>query len=278
MAKTILTLAFALAAVAVAVSAAGAVAEAAPVPALAQDDVFDYSQYETPPIWQEYKTFDEGFIPINQRPGGARGGDDRERRSRRNLQKRVVIHSDSDVTFNFGAQVDPLDASVRLNKRAEDLDEDEQYVEEDEEQDQQDEQDEEQDQQDEQDEEGEEGEEEEEGEKEGEDEGEDEEKDFDEDMDTIYDSLDQDEPEYGIAAEEEEEEERRLDNEAGLEDWIDEMRSEEYRNLAGHPEGRGLDDEEYQQLQGQDEDEVQVFNEVEPQPSEEELFAASWRN
>lgn len=52
MAKTILTLAIALTAVAVSVSAAGAVAEAAPVPALAQDDVFDYSQYETPPIWQ----------------------------------------------------------------------------------------------------------------------------------------------------------------------------------------------------------------------------------
>ncbi|KAF9968866.1 hypothetical protein BGZ70_000010 [Mortierella alpina] len=254
MAKTILTLAFALAAVAVAVSAAGAVAEAAPVPALAQDDVFDYSQYETPPIWQEYKTFDEGFIPINQRPGGARGGDDRERRRRRTLQKRVVIHSDSDVTFNFGAQVDPLDASVRLNKRAEDLDEDEQYVEEDDEQDEQDAEDE-----------------------IGADEDEDEEKDFDEDMDSSYDSQDQDDSQDQEDSldqddpEEDEEEERRLDNEAGLEDWIDEMRSEEFRHLAGHPEGRALDDDQYQQFQ-------EEYIEDEPQPSEEELFAASWRN
>ncbi|KAF9950985.1 hypothetical protein BGZ72_007448 [Mortierella alpina] len=263
MAKTILTLAFAIAAVAISVSAAGAVAEAAPVPALAQDEVFDYSQYETPPIWQEYKTFGEEFIPINQRPGGARGGDDHGRR-RRSLQKRVVIHGDdasfedASVSFGFGAQVQPvLDTNVHLHKRAEELDEDEQYVEEDEEQDEQDQdQEEEQDEQDEQDEEDE--------------EDEEVENDYDYDADNNGGFEDEDE--------EREEEERRLDNEAGLQDWIDEMRSEEYRNLAGHPEGRGLDDEQYQQFEGQDEDEIQHYIEDEPQPSEEEIFAASWSN
>ncbi|KAF9935653.1 hypothetical protein BGZ75_001412 [Mortierella antarctica] len=250
MTKTILTLAIAMAAVAVSVSAAGAVAEAAPVPALAQDDVFDYSQYETPPIWQEYKTFDEGFIPINQRPGGARGGDDHGRRRRRSMQKRVVIHEDDNLSFNFGAQVDPIDATFSLNKRAENLDDDAQYVEEN---DEQEELDEDQDE-------------------DNEDVGEDVGEDYDEDEDEDEDEEDD------LATEEEEEEERRLDNEAGLEDWIDEMRSEEYRNLAGHPEGRELDDEQYQQLHGEDMDEVQEYNEDEPQPSEEEIFAASWSN
>ncbi|KAG0266960.1 hypothetical protein BGZ95_002969 [Linnemannia exigua] len=85
--------------------------------------------------------------------------------------------------------------------------------------------------------------------------------------------------------EEDEEEEARLDSEAGLEDWIEEMKSEEYFNLAGHPTGEPY--EEYEEEEGEmiayDENEEEVegensFNEDEPSPSEEELFAASWHH
>ncbi|KAG0231206.1 hypothetical protein BGW41_002234 [Actinomortierella wolfii] len=62
---------------------------------------------------------------------------------------------------------------------------------------------------------------------------------------------------------EDEDEERRLDDLAGVQDWIEEMRLEELQNLEGHPDGLHLDDEDSQDGQT---------------PSEEEIFAAHWEN
>ncbi|KAG0056008.1 hypothetical protein BGZ83_006621 [Gryganskiella cystojenkinii] len=72
--------------------------------------------------------------------------------------------------------------------------------------------------------------------------------------------------------EEDEDEERRLDNEAGLQDWIEEMKSEEYFDLTGHPDG-GKDLFENENL-----DVNETYDEDEPSPSEEEIFAASWKH
>lgn len=78
----------------------------------------------------------------------------------------------------------------------------------------------------------------------------------------------EEEEDEGEEGEYDEDEERRLDIEAGLQDWIEEMKSEEYFDLAGHPDGQ--DEEE------EGEGEVHVYDEDEPSPSEEEIFAASW--
>ncbi|GJJ74838.1 hypothetical protein EMPS_07196 [Entomortierella parvispora] len=82
------------------------------------------------------------------------------------------------------------------------------------------------------------------------------------------DEEDDEEEEDEEQDEDELDEERRLDNEAGLQDWIEEMKSEEYFDLTGHPDGdKDLFENDH---------EVQSYDEDEPSPSEEELFAASW--
>jgi len=86
--------------------------------------------------------------------------------------------------------------------------------------------------------------------------------------DGLYDEAEEEEEEDEEQNEEELDEERRLDNEAGLQDWIEEMKSEEYFDLAGHPDGD-------KDLFENDHD-VQSYDEDEPSPSEEEIFAASW--
>ncbi|KAG0324785.1 hypothetical protein BGZ99_001454 [Dissophora globulifera] len=282
-----------------------ATASAAAVP-VAQEDTVDYSQYESPPIWKEVQTNDEHDLPINFQRGGARGGGDIHGRRRRSVgEKRAVIydkdaHLSLDADFgdiNFvNAQVEPsipggawfkkrslkkrsedgfddinedavddysLSAAVEFEVQREDEEEVEvdysadtifeqisdnedesgEQADEDSEDNEDDEADDDED------------EEEEEEEEEGEDEG-----GFnyvDEDVDLN--------------------EERRLDNEAGLQDWIEEMKSDEYFDLAGHPDGNGLND--IQEDQDQDSREMNiVIDEDEPSPSEEEIFAASWHN
>ncbi|KAG0353312.1 hypothetical protein BG005_007382 [Podila minutissima] len=285
-----------------------AAAEAAPVPATTEvvDDTFNYEQYQSPPFWPHAQPIDDNnvhimndqpgddaYIPIQNRPGGARGGDfgDHHGRRRRSFEKRVqhsnakravIYHDDAHLDLLQNVEFDAV-VSTQVNtdlpeiefvkravvKRA--LVDDEGEVEEQEEED--------------------------------EDEGDNHSMYFDEspveltegddeiaDIDGEYfshifeghdvdaeadfgneddedDDDDEDEGE-GEDGEYDEDEERRLDNEAGLQDWIEEMKSEEYFDLAGHPAGQD-DDEE-------DGEGVRAFDEDEPSPSEEEIFAASW--
>ncbi|KAG0358072.1 hypothetical protein BC939DRAFT_433807 [Gamsiella multidivaricata] len=291
--KLYLTLALALAVLATTPGSQAAVADAAPAP-VAQTEVFDYTVYQSPPIWQEVSAYEDQEIPINYRPGGARGGDIGRRRRRRrsaSMAKRAVIYDkDAHLSLDqdFGdlglvnAQVETtiqssIDLKKRLVKRAEDYEGT---------QDGDDEQNEEGDEHDEEVEEengasfdgetnSEESQEEtndgnEIGGQGNEDENEEDEDEEDEDEDN-FESID-------------ENEERRLDNEAGLQDWIEEMKSEEYFDLAGHPDGNGFDGAQEQHEQSFDyEQEVsssytESEGEDEPSPSEEEVFAASWHH
>ncbi|KAF8939633.1 hypothetical protein EDD21DRAFT_381572 [Dissophora ornata] len=310
-----LCLAFALALSLVA-SASASLAEAAPAPAaaapVAQGDVFDYSQYESPPIWQEYNRDED--LPINYRRGGARGGDIHGRRRRSTMERRIVAYSKNahlSPNSEFGnlglvnAQVETvIPASIAGLKRRsvkrdyDDEGDDESIVsielqeehdveadnsftfetmfEESEgadynvdgEQEEEDEDEEGEEEEDEDEEEREEEErEEEEREEEEEEEDEEEEGEEDEYVEN-YDGVD-------------ENEELRLDNEAGLQDWIEEMKSEEYFDLAGHPDGKGLDDVQEEQQEQQFEEDLESdtpYDQDEPSPSEEEIFAASWHN
>ncbi|KAG0025393.1 hypothetical protein BGZ81_007202 [Podila clonocystis] len=280
-----------------------AAAEAAPVLPRAEvvDDTFNYEQYQSPPIWTHAQPIDhnnvhimndqpdDDYIPIQYRPGGARGGDngDHHGRRRRSFEKRAQ-HSNVKraVIYRDEAQLDTLQnvefdavVSTEVNtdlpkidfmkravvKRA--LVNDEGEVEEQEEQ---------------------------------------EEDEEEEDNDNVF--IDDENPDVRIESDEEigeidseyfshifeghdvdaeadfeneeegeeedegeegeydEDEERRLDSEAGLQDWIEEMKSEEYFDLAGHPAGQD----------GQEEEGVHDFDVDEPSPSEEEIFAASW--
>ncbi|KAG0090280.1 hypothetical protein BGZ92_003294 [Podila epicladia] len=274
-----------------------AAAEAAPVPPTAEvvDDTFNYEQYQSPPIWTHAQPIDHNnvhimndpddeYVPIQYRPGGARGGDNgghhgRRRRSfekrgqHNNAKRAVIYHDDAHLDVLQNVEFDAV-ISTEVNtdlpeiefvkravvKRA--------LVDE--------------------------GEVEEEGEEgdndtmffdespveltEGDDvteidpehfnhifEGHD--IDYDANFDNEEDGLEEDEDE-GEEGEYDEDEERRLDNEAGLQDWIEEMKSEEYFDLAGHPAGQDGEEE--------DGEGVRAFDEDEPSPSEEEIFAASW--
>ncbi|KAI9239398.1 MAG: hypothetical protein BYD32DRAFT_411418 [Podila humilis] len=268
-------------------------AEGAPVPPTADvaDDTFDYEQYQSPPIWTHAQPIDhnnvhimdtqpgdDGYIPIQYRPGGARGGDNdghhgRRRRSfeKRIQHKRAVIYDDDahlsllqDV--EFGAVVDTDLPVIEFEKRSSfvkrALVDDEGEVQEQEE------------------------EEKEEEDAEGYD-GVDETFEFDGDVEVggkfnrIFEGQDvvidndfeneeeeEEDEDEGEEGEYDEDEERRLDSEAGLQDWVEEMKSEEYFDLAGHPDGQ---DEEEEGEGG-----VHAYDEDEPSPSEEEIFAASW--
>ncbi|KAF9419064.1 hypothetical protein BGZ94_009532 [Podila epigama] len=273
------------------------------------EDTFDYEQYQSPPIWINTKErrqelslneADDDFVPIQYRPGGARGGDGGNHRRRRRsfeasasssssvkhgFQKRAVIYNDDAqlavdgdlklenvITHRLTGDIDlPV---IKIEKKsvekrdvedeAEEEDVDEgtglfgvDALEDDENEGDEDEIEDEDDNEngidsaDEQD--------------AGNDDGE-----FVWDLNNFQDDADEDDDENG---EVDEEEERRLDNEAGLLDWIEEMKSEEYLDLAGRPSGQrsGDDDED-------DESGVNTFDEDEPSPSEEEIFAANWRN
>ncbi|KAF9373700.1 hypothetical protein CPB97_000366 [Podila verticillata] len=226
---------------------------------------------------------DDDYVPIQYRPGGARGGDSgihhgRRRRSfeKRIQHKRAVIYDD-DAHLNllqnveFDAVVDTDLPVINFEKRSNfvkrALVNDEGEVQEQE------------------------AEEEEEEDKseffetpyedaEGDD-GVDEAFEFEGDVeiggefnrifegqDIVIDSEFENEEEEEEDEDEGEDEERRLDIEAGLEDWVEEMKSEEYFDLAGHPDGQ---DEEEEGERG-----VHAYDEDEPSPSEEEIFAASW--
>ncbi|KAG0336855.1 hypothetical protein BG004_007878 [Podila humilis] len=100
----------------------------------------------------------------------------------------------------------------------------------------------------------------------------------------VYDEEDEeeeDEEEDGYDGVDDEEE-RRLDNEAGLQDWVEEMKSDEYFEMAGHPSSGGDDDdheaEEEEGDSSNDDGMMHAFDEDEPTPSEEEIFAASWKH
>ncbi|KAF9983593.1 hypothetical protein BGZ65_001627, partial [Modicella reniformis] len=230
-------------------SASASVAEVVPVPAVAvaepvaQDPVFDYSQYKSPPIWSGVQPYDEQDVPINFRRGGARGGDIHGRR-RRSIAKREVIYDKNPhllgKTFKdwnlVNAQVDTkIDSTLTLEKRfvkrADDDEKDYEFMEingidpeslevynngdevDEEDVDDEDEEEEEEQEQ---------------------------EQDEDEDEDEDEEEEDEDEDEEGS-------------DEAGLQDWIEEMKSEEYFDLAGS-DRMGLDDVQEQQDQLLDED------------------------
>ncbi|KAG0036122.1 hypothetical protein BGZ82_004671 [Podila clonocystis] len=275
-------------------------AEAAPVRPRAEvvDDTFNYEQYQSPPIWTHAQPIDhnnvrimndlphDDYIPIQYRPGGARGGDNgghhgRRRRSfekraqHSNVKRAVIYHDDAHLDLLQNVEFDAV-VSTEVNtdlpkidfmkravvKRA--LVDDEGEVEAQEEDEEEEDNDtvlidENPDEITEGDEEI------------GEIDGEyfshifeghdaDAEADFENDEEGEEEDEDEDEGEEG---EYDEDEERRLDSEAGLQDWIEEMKSEEYFDLAGHPAG-------------QDDEDVQNFDVDEPSPSEEEIFAASW--
>ncbi|KAF9314091.1 hypothetical protein BG003_004523 [Podila horticola] len=263
-------------------------AEAAPVPPTADvvDDTFNYEQYQSPPIWTHAQPIDhnnvhimdsqpdDDYIPIQYRPGGARGGDngDHRGRRRRSFEKRAVIyHDDAHLDLLQNVEFDAV-ISTEVNtdlpkidfmkravvKRA--LVDDE-------------------------------------GEDPEEDEGEEEDnnsvyfdespvesnevdieidgeyfghifEDHDVDNEADFENEEEEDEDEGEEGEYDEDEERRLDSEAGLQDWIEEMKSEEYFDLAGHPAGQDGEEE--------DGEGVLAFDEDEPSPSEEEIFAASW--
>ncbi|KAF9935430.1 hypothetical protein FBU30_000028 [Linnemannia zychae] len=283
--KTVLSLTLTVALIA-AVANVAITKAAEPV---AQVDIFE--KYQSPPIWLNTKSADnrpmpdESDLPIQFRRGGARGGwdhgNDRGRIiDRFDRKKRAVMYDDNahlSLNNEFGdfalvdahakAEAESEASSEVYKKRVVKREDAEDDAEEEEE--------------------------EEENEEEENDEEADgeiaEEEDEDEDNNVIFSELhsmnfsfseyDEDnQPEEDEAVDEEEE--RRLDSEAGLEDWIEEMKSEEYFNLAGHPTGEMADEDDIgNEMEPEDEMEGDMmFDEDEPSPSEEELFAASWHN
>ncbi|KAG0372078.1 hypothetical protein BGX24_000774 [Mortierella sp. AD032] len=322
--KLIVSLTITLALMAAAATAVS-VAEAAPavaiaatvavVPeAVAQEDIFD--SYQSPPIWTNARPYDDrplpddSELPIQFRHGGARGGwghgHDRDRigtggiastrifNNRKMKKRTAVFGEDAHFSLNreFGdiasvnAQVETeveSGASFEVYRKVKRDVEEEEGEEWEEEEDAEAEEEEDA-----------EAEEEEDAEAEEEEDAEAEEEDVEVDIED-YQSGDfefsefmednQAEDEEAEEEEEDEEEEARLDSEAGLEDWIEEMKSEEYFNLAGHPNGEDFEegeviayDENYGEVEEEEEEDENSFIEDEPSPSEEELFAASWHH
>ncbi|KAF9104107.1 hypothetical protein BGX29_002434 [Mortierella sp. GBA35] len=302
--KLIVSLTVTLALMATATTAVR-VAEAAPglvkaaVEAVAQEEVFDYTDYQSPPIWTEATPNDarpmpdDDDLPINHRRGGARGGwghgHDRDRINNNRVvfnKKRTAIFDENahfsldkkygdiglvkaqvETDIESGASFEVYKKAKRTVKRDIGDDDEEEEAEEEEEVEEEDET----------------------------------EADFHGFRAEDFSFSEFDEDNQAEDEEVDENEERRLDSEAGLQDWIEEMKSEEYFDLAGHPTGQNQEqeyeaemevEEQEEEEEGEDEneegeareydedeeEEESSFNEDEPSPSEEELFAASWHN
>ncbi|KAF9905340.1 hypothetical protein EC991_001763 [Linnemannia zychae] len=318
--KLILSLTITLGLMAAAATAVS-VAEAAPVVAAAAEaatteDIFD--SYQSPPIWtngrpiiEERPIPNDEDLPIQFRHGGARGGwghgHDRDRIgtgatrffNNKKMKKRAVVYDENahfSLNKEFGdvgvvnVQVE-AEGSVEAYRKVKRVVKREVVDEEPEEEEAEEEETEEEEAEEEEAEEEEAEEEEAEEEEAEEEEAEEEAAEVDVGFEADYSFSDfiednQAEDEEADEEEEDEEEEARLDSEAGLEDWVEEMKSEEYFNLAGHPTGElgNEEDEEGFMYENEENGEADFeehegedsFNEDEPSPAEEELFAASW--